>query len=220
VTFDAVAAATGVHWGPLVGAVVALGLLAFAACLVGVLVLTCAFRLLNRLVPWDRLPPMLGAVNHDASRSELRDENLTDIPGADMPPLERSPQVASTGATGGSFDALDDREVERANERLSDILYSSATMHAGAITLRDDPDALRRFTRTDGKTVLDIAAIDILRDRERGVPRYNELRRQCHMPAIERFSELCEDPELAQVLERIYRGDMEKVDLIVGLHAE
>ena len=45
----------------------------------------------------------------------------------------------------------------------------------GAITLHNYPRFLQEFERPDG-TVVDLAAIDILRIRERGVPRYNDFR--------------------------------------------
>ena len=43
--------------------------------------------------------------------------------------------------------------------------------------------------RPDGE-LLDLAAIDILRTRERGVPRYNEFRRLFHLKPAETFEEL------------------------------
>ena len=47
--------------------------------------------------------------------------------------------------------------------------------------LHNYPDALRRLDkRSDGDVVIDLAAVDILRDRERGIPRY------CKFPAAAR----------------------------------
>ena len=42
-------------------------------------------------------------------------------------------------------------------------------------------------------TRIDLAAIDILRTRERGVPRYNEFRRLFHLKPVETFEELTGD---------------------------
>ena len=50
----------------------------------------------------------------------------------------------------------------------------------GAITLHNYPRFLQQLDRPDGE-LLDLAAIDILRTRERGVPRYNEFRRLFHL---------------------------------------
>ena len=63
-------------------------------------------------------------------------------------------------------------------ERLTmpDLFYSFGTCHPGAVTLHNYPRHLQNLTRDDGEH-LDLAAVDILRDRERGVPRYNQFRR-------------------------------------------
>ena len=58
-----------------------------------------------------------------------------------------------------------------------DLFYSFGTSHPGAIVLHNFPNHLRHLTEPDG-TIVDLAATDILRNRERGVPRYNEFRRQ------------------------------------------
>jgi hypothetical protein len=59
-----------------------------------------------------------------------------------------------------------------------------------------------------------------LRDRERGVPRYNEFRRQLHMPPIRDFTDLTPDRELAEKLRAIYHNDVEAIDTLVGQLAE
>ena len=68
--------------------------------------------------------------------------------------------------------------------------------------------------------MLDLAAVDLVRTRERGVPRYNEFRRLFHLEPVETFQELAGDPKLAQEISRVYDGDIERVDLMVGLYAE
>ena len=68
-------------------------------------------------------------------------------------------------------------------------------------------------------TSIDLAAIDVLRVRERGVPRYNEFRRLFHLKPAATFEELTDDPERAEELREVY-GDIEQVDLMVGLYAE
>src|SRR5262249_18173033 len=74
---------------------------------------------------------------------------------------------------------------------------------------------------------IDLAAIDILRDRERGVPRYNKFREYLHLPRFRSIDQmvgaseqLSGDPELAKELKRIYGNDIERVDLMVGMFAE
>ena len=68
--------------------------------------------------------------------------------------------------------------------------------------------------------MVNLAALDILRDRERGVPRYNDFRALLDMPRIERFADLTADPELAREIEAIYGGDIDKVNTLVGCLAE
>jgi hypothetical protein len=52
------------------------------------------------------------------------------------------------------------------------------------------------------------------------VPRYCEFRRLLRLRAPASFEELTDDPELARQMSRLYGGDVEKVDLMVGMYAE
>jgi hypothetical protein len=102
---------------------------------------------------------------------------------------------------------------------LADALYSFGVANPGAITLHNFPRSLQQFNRPDGE-VLDLATIDIVRARERGVPRYNEFRRLFHLEAAETFEEMTGgDAAMAAELQRVY-GDVERVDLMIGLFAE
>jgi hypothetical protein len=108
---------------------------------------------------------------------------------------------------------------ERLSEMsMGDVLYSFGTSHPGAITLHNFPRFLQHFDRADG-TLVDLAAIDVLRVRERGVPRYNEFRRLLHLKAYDTFEEMADTPEHAEDLRRVY-GDPEQVDTMVGMFAE
>jgi hypothetical protein len=100
----------------------------------------------------------------------------------------------------------------------SDVLYSFGTSHPGAITLHNYPRYLQHFDRADG-SLIDLASIDVLRIRERGVPRYNEFRRLLHLKAYDTFEEMADTPEHAEDLRRIYR-DPEQVDTMIGMYAE
>jgi len=106
-------------------------------------------------------------------------------------------------------------------ERLTmpDLFYSFGTCHPGAITLHNYPRHLQNLTRDDGEH-LDLAAVDILRDRERGVPRYNQFRRLLHKDPVKSFDELTDDPEWRRQLKSVYNNDLESVDLMTGLYAE
>src|SRR6266540_3329575 len=99
-------------------------------------------------------------------------------------------------------------------------LYSFGVSHPGAITLHNFPRFLQHFDRPDG-TIMDLAATDLMRVRERGVPRYNEFRRLFHKKPVESFEELTGgDRERADQIRRVYEGDLDRVDLMIGLYAE
>lgn len=100
-----------------------------------------------------------------------------------------------------------------------DLLYSLGVAHPGAIVLRNYPNALRRLPLRDG-TLIDLAAIDVLRTRERGVPRYNRFRQLLHLPPVRSFEDLTDDPALQQELRRLYGDDIDAVDTVVGMYAE
>jgi hypothetical protein len=106
-------------------------------------------------------------------------------------------------------------------ERVSmpDLFYSFGVSHPGAITLHNYPRLLQNLQRDDGER-LDLAAVDILRDRERGVPRYNEFRRLLHKPAVRSFDELTDNPLWRAQIKAVYNNDLEAVDLMTGLFAE
>jgi len=101
--------------------------------------------------------------------------------------------------------------------RLSDLLYSFGIAHPGAISLHNYPRLLQEYERPDG-ILMDLAATDILRSRELGVPRYNAFRKLLHLPPMESFEEF--DPAWVEELRRVYDDEIDRVDLMVGLYAE
>ncbi len=100
-----------------------------------------------------------------------------------------------------------------------DLMYSMGTSPPGQITLHNFPDALRRFTRESG-LVIDLAATDVLRDRERGVPRYNDFLELIHKPRVKRFEDLTPNPEWNAQIKEVYDGEIDLVDQHVGLMGE
>ncbi|HEX8053877.1 MAG TPA: peroxidase family protein [Thermoleophilaceae bacterium] len=102
---------------------------------------------------------------------------------------------------------------------LTDLFYSLGVEHPGAITLHNYPRALQRHVRIDGE-VMDLATLDILRDRERGVPRYNDFREEMRMPRVRSFDELTPNKVWAEQIRRVYDNDIDKVDLQIGMYAE
>lgn len=104
-------------------------------------------------------------------------------------------------------------------ETPSRMWYSFGITNPGSLTLNNYPNFLRNL---DIPLVgnIDLATTDILRDRERGVPRYNEFRRQIQLNPITKFEDLTTDPATLANLKRIYSNDIEKIDTMVGMMAE
>ncbi len=110
----------------------------------------------------------------------------------------------------------------------ANLFYSFGHSHPGELVLHNYPQFLRNLTRPSTpeapSEVIDLAMIDILRDRERGVPRYNEFRRHLRMPMIRSFEEL--NAQEAHVLRRVYgthsdgSDKVEDLDLMIGMFAE
>ena len=75
---------------------------------------------------------------------------------------------------------------------MGDLFYSFGVTYPGAVTLHNYPNFLRNLTRPESFDVtetIDLATIDILRDRERGVPRYNQFLRRLHRKPISSFDD-------------------------------
>jgi hypothetical protein len=114
-----------------------------------------------------------------------------------------------------------DRHAHEALEQVSlvNALYSFGTSNPGAIQLHNYPSYLQRRQEPDG-SIIDLATTEILRDRERGVPRYNEFRKLIHKTPVKSFEELTDNPEWREELRRIYNNDIEQVDVMIGMYAE
>jgi len=105
------------------------------------------------------------------------------------------------------------------NHEINDLIYSMGVENPGAIVLHNYPKALQRHRRIDGE-LMDLATMDVLRDRERGVPRYNDFREEMRMPRVRSFEELTNNKRWAEEIRRVYNNDIDKVDLQVGMYAE
>jgi hypothetical protein len=67
---------------------------------------------------------------------------------------------------------------------------------------------------------MDLAATDILRVRERGVPRYNQFRRLLRLKPAGSFEDLTDNPAWQEEIRDVYDNKIERVDLMVGLYGE
>ena len=102
---------------------------------------------------------------------------------------------------------------------LQDLFYSLGIAHPGAITLHNYPKFLQQLVRDNGE-VFDLAAVDIVRDRERGVPRYNQFRELIGRGRVKSFEEITSNAVWAKEMREVYNNDIDAVDLMVGMFAE
>lgn len=129
--------------------------------------------------------------------------------GSGQPVLERSFETVANRHT---------REVMN-QVSLTDLFYSFGVAHPGAITLHNYPKHLQSL-KLNGEVKMDLAAVDILRDRERGVPRFNEFRRLVGLDPVKRFEDLSDNKDWCDQIRQVYGGDIEAVDAMVGMFAE
>ena len=106
------------------------------------------------------------------------------------------------------------------NYSMTDLFYSFGHTHPGLLQLNNYPTFLQNFPMEPGVPMTDLAAVDIIRDRERGIPRYNEFRRQIGLKAVSDFTDITPDTELAERLRAVYNDDIEALDVMVGSFAE
>lgn len=119
------------------------------------------------------------------------------------------------------------------NNDMKDLFYSFGTQNPGQLTLNNFPEFMQNL-KIPGHANMDLAMIDIVRDRERGVPRYNQFRRAIGLRAISSYNDFFPGAEAKndrqkKVLEkfrRVYGVDenghdnVELIDLLVGAMAE
>src|SRR4029453_7167689 len=108
--------------------------------------------------------------------------------------------IGAGSAAGYDFGAIGPGKWRGALETIgiADAFYSFGIANPGAIELHNYPASFRvDFQPDPGGPLVDLATVDILRDRERGVPRYNEFRALMHRKPVASFAELTRDPRVA-----------------------
>ncbi|CAL5032150.1 unnamed protein product [Urochloa decumbens] len=118
----------------------------------------------------------------------------------------------------------------KGEEQLSKIGFEKQTLSmgyqaCGALELWNYPSFFRdlipeNLDGTNRSDRIDLAALEVYRDRERSVPRYNEFRRRLFLIPIKSWEDLTSDKDAIEAIREIYGDDVEKLDLLVGLMAE
>ncbi|KAJ7636793.1 heme peroxidase [Roridomyces roridus] len=111
------------------------------------------------------------------------------------------------------------QDVVREN-KFGDIVYTFGTDNPGALVLGNYPAAMTHLQKPGYPYTLDMGAIDVLRDRERGVPRYNQFRRLFSLIPAKTMDDISDDKDAVAALRSIYGEDVESVDLLAGSLAE
>jgi|GEM_PF-590208 len=101
---------------------------------------------------------------------------------------------------------------------MANLLYSFGNQNPGQLTLNNYPRFMQELSMP-GNPLFDLGAVDILRARERGIPRYNEFRRQLGLNPIQHVSDLTDDADAIARITELY-DDVEDIDLMVGTLAE
>lgn len=96
--------------------------------------------------------------------------------------------------------------------------------HPGQLVLHNFPATLQDIA-VPGLPFQDLGAIDLYRDRERGVPRYNQLRRELGLKPIRSFTDLSDDEDQVREIREVYGqtagvDNVEDLDLLIGTLAE
>jgi len=102
---------------------------------------------------------------------------------------------------------------------MANLFYSFGNQHPGQLVLNNFPKFMQELS-IPGNPMFDMGAIDILRARERGVPRYNEFRRQLGLNPIRTFDDLTDDKEVVATIKEVYGENVENLDLMIGTLAE
>ncbi|GJT67851.1 heme peroxidase [Tanacetum coccineum] len=119
---------------------------------------------------------------------------------------------------------------KRGEKELSEIgfmtqMVSMGHQACGALELWNYPVWLRdvvpqNVNGTDRSNNVDLASLEIYRDRERNVPRYNGFRRSLFLIPISKWDDLTDNKEAVNTLQEVYGDDVEQLDLLVGMLAE
>mmetsp|Transcript_10722 Transcript_10722/g.18263 ORF Transcript_10722/g.18263 Transcript_10722/m.18263 type:complete len:894 (-) Transcript_10722:135-2816(-) len=117
------------------------------------------------------------------------------------------------------------KQMRETKTRPKEMMKSCLHWPCGALMSSNYPNAFRDVAPTDdyGKDLknqnIDLAALDLFRDRERGILKFNEFRRQLNLKPYRTWLELTDNEEDARKLELIYgpgQEGIERCDLLVG----
>ena len=138
--------------------------------------------------------------------------------GSDLLRVQNNGEVAPGGHLALS-DAFFDPTVLSSSDELDYILKGLSIQKMEEVDTKQ-VDELRNFLfGPPGAGGLDLAALNIQRGRDHGLPDYNSVRAAYGLPA-KSFAEITTDVDVQNELSAMYDGDINEVDLWVGVLAE
>lgn len=137
-------------------------------------------------------------------------EHLEILAVGDVRPREIVPLAATRGKAAGHL---------LRKHGLATLLHSIGCQKGGALVGNNVPRWAVQMS-IEGQSFVDIAAIDLFRDRERGIPGYNDARRLLGLPPLRSYDDMNVTPTVKARLEKHYGpapGGLERMDLQVGM---
>ncbi len=134
-----------------------------------------------------------------------------------------SPQLQLADPAGNSLDSVALRDAffdpSFAQDNGVDALLKGLSMHEAQDVDALVIDEVRNFLFDEGNGGLDLAAVNIQRGRDHGLPSYNEMRRGLGLEPRTEFSEITGDSTITDAIASVY-DSIEDVDLWLGALAE
>jgi hypothetical protein len=104
--------------------------------------------------------------------------------------------------------------IHQTREGKLNLLYTMGVHKACKLCLNNYPNTLRKLG------TIDLAEIELIRERERGVPKYNEVRRTVFLKPYKDFTEMTDNEETIDALNQAYPEGIDSMDNMIGLHLE
>jgi hypothetical protein len=104
--------------------------------------------------------------------------------------------------------------INQTREGKLNLLYTIGVTKACKLCLYNYPTTLRNLGS------IDLAEIELIRDKERGVPKYNEMRRTVFLKPYADFTDMTDDQKTIDLLREAYPEGIDTMDAIIGLHLE
>jgi hypothetical protein len=97
----------------------------------------------------------------------------------------------------------------------NDLIYSMGIGEIGLLVPQNTPNFFSDIILPD-KSKINLTALDIYRDRQLKIPRYNDFRRALNLKPLNDFSDLVDDIDLINKLKQVY-SSIEEIDVQVGI---